>query len=79
MSLAGALLRGRSGRSSPDWVALVQNKVSVILDHKNDILLGSGIGVPDSFVVMGAAHNSVSHKGLAYEDMICRKRIGRWE
>jgi hypothetical protein len=66
LSRGEVVLCGGGGRTGPDWAALVKNEVAVILDYKNDVLLGSSIGVPDSFVIVGAAHSSVSHKGLLY-------------
>lgn len=53
LSLSEILLSGGGGRSGPDWVALVKNEVAVILDDKDDILLGGGVRMPDGFVIVG--------------------------
>ena len=57
LSLGEILLSGGGGRSGPDWVALVKNEVAVILDDKDNILLGVGFRAPDGFIIVGAAHN----------------------
>lgn len=67
LSLGEILLSGGGGRSGPDWVALIKNEVAVILDDKDNVVLGGGVRVPDSFIIVGAAHNFVSHKGLLYK------------
>lgn len=67
LSLGEIFLSGGGGRSGPDWVALIKNEVAVILDDKDDILLGGGVRVPDGLAIVGAAHDFVSHKGLLYK------------
>ena len=58
-------LSGGGGRSGPDWITLVKNKVAVVLDDKKNIILRGGVRMPDSFIVMSTAQFFVSyHKGL---------------
>lgn len=70
--LSEILLSGGGGRTGPDWFALVKNEVAVILDDKDDILLGGGVRVPNGFAIVGATHKFVSHKGL-YKNTACNK------
>lgn len=62
--LSEILLSRGGGWTGPDWAALIKNKVTIILDDKDNIPPGGRIRVPDSFVIVGAAHNFVSHKGF---------------
>ncbi|KAJ5329248.1 hypothetical protein N7452_009638 [Penicillium brevicompactum] len=71
LSLSDISLSGGGSRGGPDWVALVENEVAVILNDKDDVLLGGGVRVPDCFTIVGAAHEFVSQMELLYKVSIC--------
>lgn len=64
LSPGEVFLSAGAGRTGPDWVALVKNEVTVILDDEDYVLAGGGVRVPDGFAIVGATHSFVSHKGL---------------
>lgn len=78
LSLSDISLSGGGSRGGPDWVALVENEVAVILNDKDDVLLGGGVRVPDCFTIVGAAHDFVSQKELLYNVIHRMEEIIEW-